>query len=106
MPASNPRGRAGGGPGRPLGFHSPHIAWSTPPSISGITKDSAGTVLGSCTVKLYATATDLVLQSAISDPSTGAYTFYLALNIPCYVVAYKVGAPDVAGTTVKTLVSA
>jgi hypothetical protein len=46
-----------------------------------------------------------VLQTVISDPSTGAYTFYLALNIPCYVVAYKVGAPDVGGTTVNTLVS-
>ena len=105
MPGSNPRGRSGPrAPGRHRAY-SPDLAWSTPPSISGITKNSAGTALGSCTVKLYATATDLVLQTVISDPSTGAYTFYLALNIPCYVVAYKVGAPDVGGTTVNTLVS-
>lgn len=102
MPSNVGHGRAFG----PRTFYNPRLAWSTPPSISGITKDSTGAVLGSCTVKLYETATDLLLQTTISDAVTGAYAFFLTPSIPCYVVAYKVGAPDVTGVTLNTLVSA
>lgn len=74
-------------------------------TISGITKDSTGAVLGSCTVKLFATATDTLLQTITSDATTGAYQFlYTSPFFACYVVAYKAGSPDVSGTTVNTIV--
>src|SRR2546428_3345442 len=44
-------------------------------TIGGITKDSSGNALGGCTVKLYATATDTMLQTVTSDAATGAYLF-------------------------------
>lgn len=72
--------------------------------ISGITKNAYGTPLGSCVVKLYRTNDDVEVQSQISDPSTGAYAFYMAGGGTYYVVAYLAGSPDVAGTTVNTLV--
>lgn len=73
--------------------------------ISGITKNSAGAALGSCTVELFQTATDLPLEKLVSDASTGAYAFSsVGLGQTYYIVAYKAGSPDVAGTTVNTLV--
>jgi hypothetical protein len=73
--------------------------------ISGITKDSTGAILGSCVVELYNTRTDLPLEKVTSDASTGAYSFSsVGGGQTYYVVAYKAGAPDVAGTTVNTLV--
>jgi len=74
--------------------------------ISGITKDSSGNPLASCTVMLYRTSDNLMREVVISD-SAGAYTFS-AINdgAQYYAVAYKVGGTDVAGTTVNTLVGA
>lgn len=76
--------------------------------ISGITKDSAGAVLGGCTVTLYQTGMDAALQTKTSDAADGSYTFNVTETIgrTFYIVAYKAGAPDVAGTTVNTLVAA
>jgi hypothetical protein len=75
-------------------------------SISGITKDSTGTPLGNCAVALYRTVDDLFLERVTSDGS-GNYSFSsVGLGEAYYVVAYKAGAPDVAGTTVNTLVGA
>lgn len=83
-------------PGAPSGLH-----------ISGITKDSTGVVLGSCTVKLFRTVDDLLMETVTSDAVTGAYSFAsVGLSETYYVVAYKAGSPDVAGTTVNTLVGA
>lgn len=83
-------------------------AFITPPaiklSINGITKDKNGTVIGSATVKLYMTATDVMLETVVSDASTGVFSFGSAtLGQAYYVVAYKAGAPDLAGTTLNTL---
>lgn len=75
-------------------------------SITGVTKDSSGAVLGSCTVKLYRTSDDVELLSTVSDAITGAYVFYNASAGPFYLVAYKSGSPDVAGTTINTIVAA
>lgn len=73
--------------------------------ISGVTKDSAGAVLGSCTVKLYRTSDDVLLFTTTSDATTGAYQFLNASPFfACYVVAYKAGSPDTAGTTVNTII--
>lgn len=73
--------------------------------ISGVTRDSAGAILGGCVVELYQTLTDLPLQKVTSDATTGAFTFTAARYAPTthYIVAYKAGSPDVAGTTLNTL---
>ena len=74
-------------------------------TITGVTKDSAGVSLGSCDVTLYETGSNTVLGKTISDGS-GNYTFTVPTNSSYkYVVSYKVGSPDVAGTTVNTLVA-
>jgi hypothetical protein len=75
--------------------------------ISGITKDSTGAVLASCTVDLFITSTNILFGTATSD-ANGYYQF-LGIGQPptaFYIVAYKAGSPDVAGTTVNTLVGA
>jgi hypothetical protein len=73
-------------------------------SISGITKDSTGAVLGSCVVALFRTVANVFVESTTSDPVTGAYAFStVGSGQAYYVVAYKPGSPDVAGTTVNTL---
>ena len=72
--------------------------------IFGVTKDSTGTALGFCTVHLFQTADDREVDEMVSDAS-GNYEFRSASpSTAYYVVAYKQGAPDVAGTTVNTLV--
>lgn len=71
-----------------------------------MTKDSAGAVLTSATVKLFRTTTDEKLLEVVSDAVTGVYEFNLNQSgWAHYVVVYKAGAPDVAGTSVNTLVA-
>jgi hypothetical protein len=81
---------------------------SRPPlaMISGVTRDNSGAVLGGCVVELYETATDIALFKTTSDATTGAFTFTCARFSPAthYLVAYKAGGTDVAGTSVNTLV--
>ena len=72
--------------------------------IDGVTRDSAGAILGSCVVKLFRTSDDTLAGTTTSDATTGAYLFYAALGRTYYVVAYKAGSPDLAGTTVNTTV--
>jgi hypothetical protein len=67
--------------------------------IAGITRDSSGAALPSCTVHLFLTSTDAETNEVTSG-TDGTYTFTgasPALNQ--YAVAYKSGSPDVAGTT-------
>lgn len=73
-------------------------------SISGVTKNSTGVILGGCTVYLFQTSNN-VLQATITSDANGNYRFGPRDTTTLYyVVAYKVGAPDVAGTTVNTLI--
>ena len=67
-------------------------------------KDSAGAVLGNVEVVLYSTI-DVVIGSQYSDAS-GNFSFQNPGTGPFYIVAYKTGSPDVAGTTVNTLLPA
>jgi hypothetical protein len=72
-------------------------------SISGVTRDSAGVALGNCVVDLFLNSEDTLVATTTSDGS-GNYSFTLSGNSATYFVrAYKVGAPDVAGTSVNTL---
>ena len=71
--------------------------------IVGITKDHTGAVLPGCTVKLFRTSDDVYVASAISN-AVGRYVLSTSGdNGPYYVVAYLAGSPDVAGTTLNTL---
>jgi hypothetical protein len=73
--------------------------------ITGVTKDGSGTIIGSATVKLYRAVDDVYLETCVSDPVTGAYSFSsVGLSETYYAVAYKAGVPDLSGTTVNTLV--
>lgn len=71
-------------------------------TLTGVTKDSIGSALGGCTVNLFNSATNVLEQTVTSDAS-GNYSFVVDKTQSYYEVAYKSGAPDVAGTTVRTL---
>ena len=72
-------------------------------SITGITRDNAGAALGSCRVELMRTGGDTFVAETISDGS-GNFTLVTPNNSGTfYLVAYKVGSPDKAGTSVNTL---
>lgn len=73
-------------------------------TITGVTKDAAGSALGNCVVQLFRTPSDVLVCEQASDAS-GNYLFENPGSGPFYIVAYKPGAPDVAGTTVNTLVA-
>ena len=71
--------------------------------LTGVTRNSAGVALGNCTVDLFTTSDDLLRYTTTSDAS-GNFSFSLPSNgWRCYLVAYKAGDPDMAGTTVDTL---
>lgn len=76
-------------------------------SITGVTRDSSSVALGNCVVQLFRTLDDLSLGETVSDGS-GNYQIFPVPNVggPYYIVAYKAGSPDVAGTTVNTLTTA
>lgn len=93
-------------------FHRPLTFYVTPVlrqylTISGVTKDSTGSPLSGCTVKLFRTVDDQLVGTQISD-ANGNYSFFNVVGggLQYYVEAYKAGSPDVAGTTVNTLVGA
>lgn len=72
-------------------------------NITGVTRDSTGVALGSCSIDLFESATDIRVANTISDGS-GNFSFVLGNNSGTYyIVAYKAGAPDLAGTSVNTL---
>ena len=73
-------------------------------ALAGISRDSTGAALGLCAIDLFASS-DLVVASTISD-AAGNYSFVNPGTGPFYIVAYKAGSPDVAGTTVNTLLPA
>lgn len=72
--------------------------------LTGTTKDSTGAALGNCVVHWFNTAGDLLLDTVTSD-ANGLFEFRTAGQPPnaYYLVAYKAGSTDVAGTTVNTL---
>lgn len=82
-------------------WRSPALA-ATNPVITGVTRDSAGVALGNCVVQLFRTLDDQIMFESVSDGS-GNYTVHAIGSGPFYIVAYKAGSPDVAGTTVNTL---
>lgn len=111
MPAQYPRGRApmsiagiskrkrfGRGRFKSFGFYGTF-------GISGVTRDELEAVLPNCTVHLFRTGGNSYVSTVLSDGS-GNYSFVIGNNAGnFYAVAYLAGSPDVAGTTVNTLVA-
>ena len=72
--------------------------------LRGVTRDSTGTELGSCVVQAFRTSDDAFAGECVSD--AGGYfavpSKYGA--VAHYLVCYKAGSPNVAGTSVNTLI--
>jgi hypothetical protein len=71
--------------------------------LSGVSKDSAGSVLANCRVLIFRTEDNSFIGETTSDGS-GAWSVSMMKGGPLFVVAYKAGAPDVAGTSRNDLV--
>jgi hypothetical protein len=74
--------------------------------INGSTVDSADAAVANAEVQAFRTSDDVYMGSAFSKLD-GSYQVGLNQNggttANCYLVAYKAGSPDIAGTTVNTL---
>lgn len=74
-------------------------------ALTGITRDSAGVALASCTVLLFQTADNVFVSSTVSD-GAGGFSFTVSrAQGPFFLVAYKGGTP-VRGTSDNTLYGA
>jgi hypothetical protein len=74
----------------------------------GTTVNSAGAPLGNCVVQLFKTSNDAIIVETTSDGG-GNFTLYrdggsYSPAEQFYLVCYLAGSPDVAGTSVNTLV--
>src|SRR3954466_7263126 len=76
-----------------------------PYSISGVTRDANSAVLPNCTVVIFRTSDNSIAAVTTSD-ANGNYLVPASPNVSHYAVAYLAGAPDVAGTSVNTIVGA
>ena len=84
-------------------FNSQRQSFKGSFSINGITRNSADAPLGNCETHLFQTESDIQLDEGVSD-GAGNYSFTKGSNSGnVYIVAYKPGSPDVAGTSVDTL---
>ena len=74
-----------------------------PIRISGVTRDSTGVALGGVSLVLFRSDTETLVERMTSAGSGNYQSSPVGLGILYQVDAYKVGSPDVAGTTVNTL---
>lgn len=94
------------GRGAPVSFKRFYIPFEQPARFvipPGVTYDSTGAVLGNAQVFLFDTATKVLRAESVSD-ANGNFVVAAAPDATYFIVFYKAGAPDVAGTTVNTLV--
>lgn len=85
------------GPFDPVGGISARVGFV------GISRDQYGSPLGGCVVQLFRTSDDLFIMETTSDSAGNFTLFSWYTPDQHYIVAYKAGSPDVAGTTVNTL---
>lgn len=109
MPIPNHTGAAGL-PGLKLSavrgfFNGNSPVFEYPYALSGVTKDGTGTPLANVVVQEFRTDDDSYVHQTTSD-ANGAYSLPASNVLPHYLVAYKAGSPDVAGTTRNDLVGA
>lgn len=69
-------------------------------TFSGVSRDSAGAVLASCQVLIFRTYDNVLAAQTTSDGS-GAWSVIVARQQRHFFVEYKVGAPDVFGTSLN-----
>lgn len=74
-------------------------------SLSGVSRDSVGAALGSCRVMIFRTE-DMSFVTETTSDSVGVWSVSLMKGGPFFLVEYKAGSPDVAGTSVNTVVPA
>lgn len=80
------------------GILLPATKWS----IRGVTKGSTGGILETCVVDVFKTSDD-VIQGTNTSNVNGEYLVEVPTQNDHYAVAYKVGSPDLAGTTQNNL---
>ena len=73
-------------------------------TLQGVCRDVNNAVVPSAVVKVFDTATD-TLQGSDTTDGSGNYTVSLSIDGPLYAVAYHANAPDIAGTTLNTLMA-
>lgn len=74
-------------------------------TLSGTTKDSTGTPIGSVRVLVFNAHTNEFVAEGLSD-GAGAYSITVPTNSPNYfLVTYKAGAPDLTGASRNTLIA-
>lgn len=74
--------------------------------IRGVTKDADGNAISGVTVQGFVTATDAYVGEDVSrDDGTYLLGTETLAGVAHYLVAYKAGSPDIAGTTVNTITS-
>lgn len=70
--------------------------------IKGVTRNSSGVAVGSCTVILLRTSDNAVISTTTSDADDGTYSFTITSANKAtayYLVAFKSGSPDTEGVT-------
>ena len=74
--------------------------------ISGVTRNASGNALGGCTVEVFESVSNLFRGSTTSDGS-GNYAVEISgdMGITFFANAYLSSSPNVAGTTINTLVA-
>jgi hypothetical protein len=72
--------------------------------VNGQTIDSTNAALAGCVVLLFETGTNLWRGITLSDTG-GNYVIDAAPGVPYFLVWYKAGGPDVAGTSVNTVLA-
>lgn len=77
---------------------------STGFGLRGVTRDVYGSPLGNCTVSLFLTATNALMDTIISDVDGNFILRTAYFPDTHYIVSHKSGSPDVDGATVNTLV--
>jgi hypothetical protein len=82
-----------------------NVPFEYPFAIIGVTKDATGAALGNCALVLLRTADNSVAALGTSDGS-GNYRLGASPSIQHRLDAYLPGSPDVAGSSVNTLVGA
>lgn len=93
-----------------LGRHlmSDFVAGTNRWVITGVTRDSSGSALGSCRVvaleigRVQMDGAPIVAET-VSDGS-GNYTLAVPLNTAYWLIAYKPGSPNVGGVSLNTIV--
>ena len=71
-------------------------------TLSGVSRDSAGAILGLCQVLVFRTEDKSFVYETQSD-ANGAWSLTVNKGGPFFLVEYKAGSPDVAGTSLNTL---